>query len=631
MPAELFWGRNQSLVRAAPYHVIYNPTTQMHEMIRPWKSSLDRETSPTLVKEALEEELDRYPVRPIERGKVKFVTLDLRTVESIETVLYPTSFFCSRCHKLYSEDPGNNDRAAMTAVTKLQQKIGVGMKCTCGGNLIQWRVLTVHECGDLIHIPSHFMAACRKHGTSNLYFENHGSERIKDWEIVCKAEGAHERKGFALFFKYHSDCPLKGRLGKDDEENASMRYETAPIQKATNFIPKVLRILNSDVLADLPRGADKKAVAALALGALRAKEYFSAFNPAGGMEAWIDSFDPKGDVPDAPKMKALKEIVETMPESPTRAKMLDVLAAPSRKDEGILNDSYFQGLISGSGYLQEAATVSVCTDRDTSTSIADLLEDPTLHPDSAQKLKDAGAIAKKLRMSSLRYVDDVALTSCLVGYTRGDYDPARVKLQLYLSGDRSGKLKYTVYTDTVRTEAIFVQLDPSATLKWVAAAIGDQAKPKEDFSADLFEIQKRYVPASVKIFSGPEDPWTKAQYVLLHTMSHLLIKALGRFSGLEQEGLSERIYPYQNSFIVYSNQNADFSLGGLAMAFEHSIRDVLETMVQDSEVCPYNPECETKFGACPACVYVAEISCENFNRVLDRRRLAPSKVDSFWH
>ena len=603
----------------------------MHEMIRPWKSTQDRETSPELVKEALEEELDRYPVRPIERGKVKLVTLDLRTVESIETVLYPTAFFCSKCHKLYAEDPGNNDKSAMNAAAKLQQRIIAGMKCVCGGSLIQWRVLTVHECGDMIHIPSHFMAACSKHGNLNLYFENHGSERIKDWEIVCRAEGCHERKGFALFFKYHSDCPLKGRLGREDEESASMRYETAPIQKATNFIPKVLRILNSDRLADFPRGADKKPAAALALGALQATEYFSAFNPVGGMAAWIDSFDPKGSVPDASKMKALKEIVETMPEGDAKSKMLDLLNPPSRKNGGVLDDPYFQGLISESGYLQEAASVSVCTDRDTSVSIADLLEDPTLHPDTAQKLKDADAIAKRLKISSLRHVDDVALTSCLVGYTRGDYDPARVKLQLYISGGRSGKLRYTVYTDTVRTEAIFVQLDPSATLKWIATAVGEPVVPKGEFTADLFEVQKRYVPASVKMFSGPEDPWTKAQYVLLHTMSHLLIKALGRFSGLEQEGLSERIYPYQNSFIVYSNQNADFSLGGLAMAFEHSIMDVLESIVQDSEVCPYNPECETKFGACPACVYVAEISCENFNRVLDRRKLAPSKADSFWH
>ena len=270
-------------------------------------------------------------------------------------------------------------------------------------------------------------------------------------------------------------------------------------------------------------------------------------------------------------------------------------------------------------------------DHRTSSSVQDKLDDPTLHPDNLKQLRDAEGKTKKLRFSSLRHVEDIALTSCLVGYTRGDYDPNRVILQLYVSSRRAGPLTYTVYTGTVRTEGIFVQLDPSETLNWISRVTGIDAAKKGDFTSDLFEIQKRYAPSSVKLFHGSEDPWSRTQYVLLHTVSHLMIKALGKFSGLEQEGLTERIYPYQNGFVVYSNQNTDFSLGGLSMAFEHNLADILDVMVQDSEVCPYNPECETQYGACPACIYVAEISCENFNRVLDRRRLAPSKVDSFWH
>lgn len=610
--------------------MIYNPSTQMQEMIRPWKSSADHETSQTLVREALAEELDRYPVTPIERSRVKFISLELKTVDQIETTLYPTAFYCSSCHKLYAEDPGNNDKSASAAASRLKERIPKGMRCTCGGGLIQWRVLTVHECGDTIHVPTYFATACTRHGREHLYFENHGSERIRDWEIVCKAVGCNESKGYGVFFRYHSDCPLKGHLGSDGDENYAMRYETAPIQKATNFIPRVLRILNSDRLANLPRGADKRGASALALGALRAGSYFSSYSPESGMDGWLERFDPKGSLPD-PRIKELKAIVETMKDGPDKVKMLSALTSTGPAKTDILNDPKLQDLTSKTSYLQEAASISVYQDRNTSSSISDKLEDPTLHPDSVKQLKDAESMAKKLKFSCIRHVEDIALTSCLVGYTRGDYDPSRVILHLYASSKRGGPLKYAVYTDTVRTEAIFVQLDPTETLRWIEKAAGREVTRKDNFTSDLFEIQKKYDPSSIKMFRGPEDAWSRAQYILLHTTSHLLIRALGKFSGLEQEGLTERLYPYQNGFVVYSNQNADFSLGGLAMAFEHNLADILDMMIQDSEVCPYNPECETQYGACPACVYLAEISCENFNRVLDRRKLAPSKGDSFWH
>ena len=341
MPGELFWGRNQSLVRAAPFHVIYNTNTGMHEMIRPWKGSIDHETSQTLVKEALAEELDRYPVSPIERSRVRYIALELKTVDQIETVVYPTAFYCSRCRKLYAEDPGNNDKTAQAAAARLKQKIAKGMKCTCGGGLIQWKVLTVHECGDTLHIPTFFATACPRHGRDHLYFQDHGSERIRDWEIECKADGCGERKGYGVFFRYHSDCRLKGHLGTQDDENYAMRYETAPIQKATNFIPKVLRILNSDRLTNLPRGADKRGAAALALGALRAKSYFSSYSPDGGMEGWINNFDPHGSLPD-PRIRELREIIASMKDGEEKSKMLNVLSPTDSAKGDTLNDHQFQ-------------------------------------------------------------------------------------------------------------------------------------------------------------------------------------------------------------------------------------------------------------------------------------------------
>lgn len=296
---------------------------------------------------------------------------------------------------------------------------------------------------------------------------------------------------------------------------------------------------------------------------------------------------------------------------------------------GIPDDPGFGKLVATPGYLEQAAAISAYTYHRNSMGIAEMLADQTIHSETATQLAKAEKKASRLRIATLRHVGEISLTSCLVGYTRGDYDPARVRLQLYVSGKGTG-VSYVAYTNTVSTEGVYLQIDPTATLKWLAKSFEEKVPVGDDFSRDLFELQKRFNP-QVTMFKGPDDPWSHRQYMLLHSASHLLIRALGKFSGLEQEGLTEKIYPYQNSIIVYSNQSTEFSLGGLAMAFEHHLDKILESMLSDAETCPYNPECETRYGACPACMYVAEISCENYNRVLDRRKLSPSRQEAFWH
>lgn len=623
---ELLWGKNQSMYRAAPNSVIFNPLTGMHEMILPWIGPADTETSPSLIRETIAAELERYAVTSIPRKMVKTMKLELKNLEYIQTVLYPTAFFCQSCGKLTAEDPGTNQRSRLEATKRLKEKLPKGLTCECGGRLIQWRWSTVHTCGDMIHLPTFFAAKCRKHSDKFLYFQRHGSERASSWEIACRAPGCDHRAGYPIFFWTHSKCELGDSFGTGKEAVRLLRYESAPIQKATNFIPKILKILNSDQLSSLPRPGTRDA-SALALGSLRAEGYFSHLNLGAGMDSWIERFEPKGAVPDATLQLAL-EVAKTIKDKAERDKMIAALT-PTSKTGGILEDSDFERLVQRPDYLSEAAAISAYQRRNNSVEVSDLLADPTTHRETARQLEEASRMATRMKILGLRHVEEITLTSCLVGYTRGDYDPARVILQFYVDQKSSGAVSYRVYNNTVKTEGIFIQLNPSSVLEWVSRATGQEAAPTGDFSTDLFHLQKKYNPA-VRMFQGPEDPWSRTYYRLLHTISHLLIRALGQYSGLEQEGLTEKIYPFQSAILVFSNQNTEFSLGGLAMAFEHHLNDVFESMMRDAEVCPYNPECETSYGACPACIYVAEISCENFNRPLDRKLVSSSRENSFW-
>lgn len=614
------------MYRAAPNSVIFNPLTGMHEIILPWIGAVDSETNKSLVREAISAELEKYAVTSIPRNLVKTMKLDLRTLDYIQTVLYPTAFYCQSCGKLTAEDPGTDQRSRLEATRRLKRRLPKGLVCECGGRLIQWRWSTVHTCGDMIQVPTHFATKCRLHQDKFLYFGGHGSERISDWEIKCKAPGCDHKVGYEAFFRLHSNCALRETFGTGKEANRLLKYATSPIQKATNFNPKILKILNSDQLSNLPRAGTKDA-SGLALGALRAEGYFSHFSLGAGMDAWKERFEPKGAAPD-PRVQLALEVAKTIPDKAARDRMIAALT-PTSKSEGILDEPDFERLIRRYDYLSEAAALAAYQDRGNSIDINDLVSDPSTAPETRKQLDEASRTATRLRIIGLRHVDEITLTSCLVGYTRGDYEPERVVLQFYVDQRASGEVAYRVYTKTVKTEGIFLQLNPSKVLEWVSKATGINVAPTGDFATDLFNLQRRYDP-SVRVFQGPQDPWSRTYYRLLHTISHLLIRALGQFSGLEQEGLTEKIYPFQSGLLVFSNQDTEFSLGGLAMAFEHHLSDILQSMMSEAEICPYNPECETTYGACPACIYVSETSCENFNRPLDRREVTTSREEAFW-
>lgn len=127
-----------------------------------------------------------------------------------------------------------------------------------------------------------------------------------------------------------------------------------------------------------------------------------------------------------------------------------------------------------------------------------------------------------------------------------------------------------------------------------------------------------------------------ARYVLLHTLSHLLIRQLTIDCGYQEAALKERIYStYPDSetqmagILIYtSSSDSDGSLGGLVRQGES---DLLESTVrntlQEASWCSSDPLCiESKaqgfnslnYSACHACTLLPETSCEARNCLLDR-------------
>ncbi len=137
---------------------------------------------------------------------------------------------------------------------------------------------------------------------------------------------------------------------------------------------------------------------------------------------------------------------------------------------------------------------------------------------------------------------------------------------------------------------------------------------------------------------GVEQPDTSPRFILLHTLSHLLINELIYSCGYSSAALRERIYCSRATgnemagVLIYTAAgDADGTLGGLVrMASPEYFNELVFDSVEKARWCSADPVC-TELGmssgqgplscnlaACHNCALLPETSCEEFNRFLDR-------------
>jgi hypothetical protein len=122
-------------------------------------------------------------------------------------------------------------------------------------------------------------------------------------------------------------------------------------------------------------------------------------------------------------------------------------------------------------------------------------------------------------------------------------------------------------------------------------------------------------------------------FVWLHTLSHLLIRALSRNSGYSSASLSDRVYVNHTfesgGILIYTTSpGGDGSMGGLVgMVNQNGLfRTIMNAAIENNIFCSNDPLCsETKKypaknngAACYSCLFTSETSCEHRNMWLDR-------------
>jgi hypothetical protein len=179
-----------------------------------------------------------------------------------------------------------------------------------------------------------------------------------------------------------------------------------------------------------------------------------------------------------------------------------------------------------------------------------------------------------------------------------------------------------------RGEGVFLQIRANAIKKWLdRSAVANRLE-------GLAIGHERWMKDRKS-----QRPFPGGPYVLLHTLSHLLIQSLAMRCGYPASSLRERIYADTQTgrfgILLYTGSpDADGTLGGLVQEARH-IEDHLFAALRMAALCSNDPICahhapgksmETRWlhgAACHGCALVAETSCEMRNDYLDRALVVP--------
>lgn len=186
----------------------------------------------------------------------------------------------------------------------------------------------------------------------------------------------------------------------------------------------------------------------------------------------------------------------------------------------------------------------------------------------------------------------------------------------------------------VRGEGVFLELDAAAVWRW---------EQREEVLARERELEAGYDDWCATLKGDKAPPFPGIRFYLLHSLSHLLISAISLECGYAASAIRERIYcapadsdiPMAAILLSTGSPGTEGTLGGLVEQ-GRNLRRHLTRALKLGELCSNDPVCAghspqndyseryLEGAACHGCLFVAESSCERFNRYLDRALVVPT-------
>ncbi len=225
-------------------------------------------------------------------------------------------------------------------------------------------------------------------------------------------------------------------------------------------------------------------------------------------------------------------------------------------------------------------------------------------------------------IKAISLIDKVRVVNALIGFSRinpvsGKGDEGFVHIK------ESETPWYPAYE--VRGEGIFIEFEQTDIDQWI------------DETPAATERVNRINSNYAKSFISENHPRIiTPKFVLLHTISHLLIKQLSFECGYSIANLSERIYCADESegkqmagiFIYTASGDSEGTLGGLVRQGKpDAFPQIFKRAIDSAKTCSNDPVCILSHGqgreslnlaACHACALLPETCCEERNGFIDR-------------
>ena len=171
-------------------------------------------------------------------------------------------------------------------------------------------------------------------------------------------------------------------------------------------------------------------------------------------------------------------------------------------------------------------------------------------------------------------------------------------------------------------EGIFIEFEPKYIDEWI------KNNPEIQKRADILNNHYK------RSFGSNVNRNVTPRFILLHTLSHLLIKQLSFECGYNIASLCERLYCSETIdnmagiFIYTSDGDSEGTLGGLVrQGRSDTFPSIFKKAIEGAIFCSNDPVCSLSNGqgrdslnlaACYSCTLIPETSCEEFNSLLDR-------------
>ncbi|MFJ7259073.1 DrmB family protein [Streptomyces globosus] len=239
--------------------------------------------------------------------------------------------------------------------------------------------------------------------------------------------------------------------------------------------------------------------------------------------------------------------------------------------------------------------------------------------------------------ADVRQVQRLREARALIGFTRLDApDPESPEIATPVRLARTSQ--NWVPASEVRGEGIFLRVREDLMADWEERMRKSPAMQAHREAFARFRTNRK----SDRL-RGEFDPmhgWPGERYLALHSLSHLLIRAISLECGYSSASLGERIYagdeenPHTGILIYTAVPDAEGTLGGLvSLAEEPHFERIVRRALRDAARCSSDPLCAERLpkdpadylhgAACHVCLFVSETTCERGNRFLDRRFLVP--------